>query len=61
MAPLVGDVGNARRHAGFGKFLRELALDVEEMLLGLLDEHEAAGFEQRDLPAQLRADLAARR
>ena len=37
----------------------ELALDLEERRLGLVDEHEPRGAEARELPAELGADRAA--
>ena len=37
----------------------QLAVDVEEAVLGLLDEEELGGGELADLPADLGADAAA--
>ena len=39
--------------------VQQLLLDVEEVLLGVVDEHEPRRLHRRDLAAQLRADRAA--
>src|SRR5205807_49305 len=52
----VREHGHARREAAF---VDELALDLEERRLGLVDEHEPLRPEPRDLPAELGADRAA--
>src|SRR6185503_13571061 len=40
--------------------LDQLPLDLEQAVLGVIDHHEQARVHARDLPAQLRADRAAR-
>ena len=52
----VGEHGHARGEAAL---VDELALDVEERALGLVDEHDPRRLRARDLAAELGADRAA--
>ena len=45
-----------RRHVAL---VLELALDREEVVLGVIEQHDPVGLDARDLAAQLRADRAA--
>jgi hypothetical protein len=56
----VAAVAEDGRDGGEIAVVDELALDVEERRLGLLDEHEPRRPDPRDLAAELRADRAAR-
>ena len=56
---LVAGVGEHRDRGGEVALVDELALDLEQRGLRLVDEHEAGRAEPRELAAELRADRAA--
>ena len=49
-------VGEHRNRGAHVAVLLELAHDLEQVVLGMVDEHQAPGVHARDLPAQLAAD-----
>src|SRR6185437_11309394 len=59
-ANLVAHVGDGRLDQHAGKRVHQLAMDLEQRVLEALDEHEPGWPEAAYLPAQLRADAAAR-
>ena len=58
-ANLVADVGHAGNHVHAGIILDQLAVNMKQAVLGVLDQQQAVGLEPADGAAQLRADAAA--
>ena len=54
------DVAEDRGGGVVAALVDELALDLEQIRLGVVEEHEPRGADARDLPAELRADRSAR-
>src|SRR5437016_4351642 len=56
----VADVGHARDDRRPQPFLAQLAVDLEEVVFGLLDEDQRGWAEAHDLPANLRPNAPPR-
>ena len=52
----VPDVGNHRRDLQLREGAAQLSLDLEDLVLAVVHEHQGRGLERRDLPAEFAAD-----